>query len=742
MAAAIFEQPIGQALKHYQIISLLGEGQLGPVFRARDLARQRDVALKVFPAHVTAQPGFPERFPEAARTAARLEHANLVKVLDFGWDRGVPFVVMEYLPGDTLRRMLLTLQAQQRWLSLPEAVEIARQVARALDYAYRQGGLHLRAQPSDIMFRIESGNGLAYRPVLTDLGLASLMRGALPPGDGSPDASVYQSPEQARGGSADVRSDVYALGVLLHKLTVGQLPFPAPLEAADPSAPAQPPTPRALRPDLPEPLERVLLKALAPDPADSFATTAEVADALGQLAPALARLPAGDTSSLRDLLLQGDAAPAPAPAAAPPPEPNRLAQFGGLSIDPAQIQFSPGPGWVGVYTDLPHFSIEPGHSLTLRLVVLNRGPAADRFSVLVTGIPSAWLSPLPTAVAVPAGGQQVLKLVLSLPRLPTTRAGRHPMTVQVTGRNDAGQSAELRLTLTVTAFYAFRSALNPPRLRPGETAQVAVQNLGNTPETYHLAWQAQDEDLAFEHSKTELPVAEGQTAVAEFSVRPKRAPLVGDARTHAFTTRITSPAGPAQTHTGALVSQGLISIAGLIFLLLLVCVLSSGVAGLIYADGASREAAATLTAAAAQTGVAVADSDGDGLANLHEVEQGTDPLKPDTDGDGLHDGDEQKWGSNPLVVDTDADGLFDGREALELGTSPVNADTDGDGLNDGVDPDPGQLPTATVVPVTPTATVPPSLTPMPTPTALPRKGRPRSAWPCSGRCASTRPTSA
>ena len=96
MVATIFEQWIGQTLKQYQIISLLNEDQNGPVFKAHDLTLQRDVALRILPTALAEQPNFRESFLQTARTAARLDHPNLLKVLDFGWDRSMPYLVTEY----------------------------------------------------------------------------------------------------------------------------------------------------------------------------------------------------------------------------------------------------------------------------------------------------------------------------------------------------------------------------------------------------------------------------------------------------------------------------------------------------------------------------------------------------------------------------------------------------------------------------------------------------------------------
>lgn len=716
MAAMIFEQWLGQSLKQYQIVSLLGEGQSGPVFKARDLALQRDVALKMVRASLAERSDFRERFLQLAQAAARFDHPNLIKVLDFGWDSAMPYIVMEYLPGDTLRRMMLALRTWHKWIVLSEAVGIVRQLALALEYAHQQGVFHLSVEPSDIQLKPEPNEGLPYRPILTDLRLATLGNGPTSVHtSAASDASAYMSPEAIQGNPTDARSDVYALGVLLHELAVGQLPFPAP---AVPSKLPQPP--QASHSGWLDSVEQIVFKALANDPADRYVSAAALADALGQIQPALVNIPLNGSTSLV-WLFQGRSPTLHLSALATEStktEPADSFQVNNIPIEPDLIQFSPGPGWVGVYTEIFQLSVAPGNKFTTQLIVFNRGPRADHFTVSASGLPQLWLL-TPPATPVMSGHQHALKLVIQPPRTPYSEAGRYPLTLQVASQNDPTQVVELRLTVTVTAYSEFSSTLNPPYLAEGERAQLTVHNQGNIPETFELAWQDLNDDLEFELPDVNLPVLKGDTSVAEFSARPRNPRLIGGLRAHPFIVQVTAPSGQTQTHTGEFMSRGLIPVGCFLVLVMLVCIVLSSAAGLIYADNTSRFIRATQTAIANQTAVAVADSDSDGLANIDEVRLGTDPLNADTDGDGLLDGDEQRWGANPLVVDTDADGLLDGEEVLVLQTSPLNVDTDGDGLHDGVDPDPGHLPTPTPIPPTPTSTPLPSLTPLPTATPLP-----------------------
>jgi len=262
---------------------------MGAVFKARDVTLQRDVAVKVMHPQLARRPNFQERFLQEARTAARMDHPGIVKVFDFGQARDLLYIVMEFIPGANLRQMLQDLKKESKWIVLPEALQLVRQVALALDYAHDQGVLHRDIKPDNIMLKAERGDGLPYRPVLTDLGLAKLLEGGMLTQEGmSMGTPAYMSPEQALGEETDARSDVYSVGILLYELAVGRLPFAVKTitEAIRCHTKEPPPVPRSIRPDLPEGVERVILRAIEKDAGDRYADAASLARGLGDLAPA------------------------------------------------------------------------------------------------------------------------------------------------------------------------------------------------------------------------------------------------------------------------------------------------------------------------------------------------------------------------------------------------------------------------------------------------------------------------
>ncbi len=280
------EELIGKTLNRYQIIELLGEGGMGAVYRGHDVTLQRDVAIKVMHTHLSRKSDFQERFLQEARTAARLNHPSIVAVYDFGQAQGMLYIVMEFIPGNNLRGMIHQLRVKKQWFPLDEAIGLISHITSAVGYAHDNGILHRDIKPANIMLQPTPANGLPYRPILTDLGLAKLIEASGLTQEGTAIGTPpYMSPEQTLGEKTDSRADVYSLGILLYELAVGQLPFPIKTltDAIRYHNQEIPPPPSTFVPDFPPALETVILKAIAKSPTDRYIDAAVFGQALEQL---------------------------------------------------------------------------------------------------------------------------------------------------------------------------------------------------------------------------------------------------------------------------------------------------------------------------------------------------------------------------------------------------------------------------------------------------------------------------
>ncbi|MFI5207482.1 MAG: protein kinase, partial [Gemmatimonadales bacterium] len=264
------------ALKdRYAIEREIGAGGMATVFLAHDVKHDRSVALKVLHPELAAALG-PERFLREIKVAARLNHPHIVPLHDSGQAGTLLYYVMPYVDGESLRDRL----TREKQLPVDEALEIARDVAAALDYAHRQQVVHRDIKPENVM--LHEGEAL-----VTDFGIAKAVSVAGGPSITQTGMSVgtpaYMSPEQAAGESeADGRSDIYSLGCVLYEMLAGVAPFSGPTAQAIITRRFTEPVPsvRAARPSVPESVDQAVTKALAKVPADRFATGALMAQAL------------------------------------------------------------------------------------------------------------------------------------------------------------------------------------------------------------------------------------------------------------------------------------------------------------------------------------------------------------------------------------------------------------------------------------------------------------------------------
>jgi serine/threonine-protein kinase len=267
----------GTTLGKYRLTEKLGQGGMAQVYKAYQPDLDRYVAVKVLHPHLTSDEEFAARFRREARAIAALEHPLSVRVYDFDADHNLAFIVMEYLAGVSLKARLRELSCRDEYMDLAQVCRIIGALADALDYAHAHGVIHRDIKPSNVLLATDG------RPVLTDFGIAKMIDTTIiTGGSGALGTPAYMSPEQGKGESGDARSDIYALGVLLFQLCTNHLPFDAdtPYAIILKHLTASLPPPRSLRPDLPQAIERVILKALAKDPADRYQTAGEMGAAM------------------------------------------------------------------------------------------------------------------------------------------------------------------------------------------------------------------------------------------------------------------------------------------------------------------------------------------------------------------------------------------------------------------------------------------------------------------------------
>ena len=260
---------IGKQIGQYEIIEEIGRGGMATVYRARQKSMNRTVAIKVLPRHLLHDPGFFERFEREVDVIAHLEHPHILPTYDYGQSDNVPYIVMRFLGGGSLERMIKSGPVS------PDAIDKPlRQIAQALDYAHQQGVIHRDIKPGNIMLD-EAGN--AY---LSDFGIARVL-GSEMTGSMIIGTPAYMSPEQANGIPIDGRADIYALGVVLFELLTGEEPHRADTPMAVLLKHINEPIPplRNYRDDIPDPIEDVIMKATAKSPEDRFASASEMAQA-------------------------------------------------------------------------------------------------------------------------------------------------------------------------------------------------------------------------------------------------------------------------------------------------------------------------------------------------------------------------------------------------------------------------------------------------------------------------------
>ena len=270
---------IGQFVGRYVILEKLGEGGMAAVFKAHDTRLDRDVAIKIIRTDTLDTKEFLARFEREAKALAKLQHPNIVNVIDYGDHQGVPYLVMEYISGGTLKDRF----GQQA--SFQEAATILAPIARALEFAHKKGIIHRDIKPQNILIT-ESGD-----PMLTDFGIAKIL--------GTDDLSEltktglgfgtpgYMAPEQLLGAKSDKRLDIYNIGIVFYEYIAGRKPFRvsdlSEMLMKDDEEIAEH-LKRFLPSQLPDVVVSALIKALAKNPDDRFQDMGELANLIERFA--------------------------------------------------------------------------------------------------------------------------------------------------------------------------------------------------------------------------------------------------------------------------------------------------------------------------------------------------------------------------------------------------------------------------------------------------------------------------
>jgi len=368
------EDLTGKQFGKYRILGPLGEGGMATVFRAYQESIDRHVAVKVLPRQLAGDPQFLGRFQQEALVVAKLQHPHILPVFDFGESEGYAYLVMPLAESGTLKGLL-----RGQPLPLEQIRKLASHLGDALDYAHSHGLVHRDIKPGNVLL---DGRGNC---LLSDFGIAKIVESTsqFTATGGAIGTPAYMSPEQGRGDPVDARSDIYAVGVLLYEMATGRVPFEAekPVAVIFKHIEEPLPPPRGLNPNLPQAVEDVIVKALAKEPQDRYATAGELVRALQ------AAIPTGESE-----LAERREGPAP-PLSPPQSVQARRAPSLGLATDrlarAVKKRFAGGKGlmWAWLIVSLALTSVTVGLSaVNAAEYGLLRVPFASWFVFIFMGL--------------------------------------------------------------------------------------------------------------------------------------------------------------------------------------------------------------------------------------------------------------------------------------------------------------------------------------------------------------------
>lgn len=254
----------------YEIIEKIGNGGMATVYKATDLVLKRQVAVKILRDEFTTDEEFIKRFETEAQSAARLVHPNIVSIFDVGIDNGIYYIVMELIQGKTLKEIIIEERGPLPW---KWSVNVAIQIASALEMAHKNNIIHRDIKPHNIII---TEDGIAK---VTDFGIAKAVSNSTITAFGKTIGSVhYFSPEHARGGYTDAKSDLYSLGVVMYEMVTGKVPFDAdtPVSVALKHMQEEPLEPIEINPNVPQAVNKIIMKVIKKDPMLRYQTSTEM----------------------------------------------------------------------------------------------------------------------------------------------------------------------------------------------------------------------------------------------------------------------------------------------------------------------------------------------------------------------------------------------------------------------------------------------------------------------------------